>query len=171
MSEFFIGQIMPVGFNYAPKYWAGCNGQLMPIAQNQALFSLLGTTYGGDGRTTFGLPDLRGRTPLGVQPSNYPQGMSSGSENVTLLDSQIPAHIHLMMGSTNSGNARAAANKVHATLATTAAAPYYTPATALTVLPPQNVQPAGGSQPHPNLQPYNVVNFCIALQGIFPSRN
>jgi microcystin-dependent protein len=171
MSEFFIGQIMPAGFNFAPKYWALCNGQMLPIAQNQALFSLLGVMYGGDGRVTFALPDLRSRTPMGVNVSYYPQGAVGGTETVTLLDSNLPQHTHQLLGSTQTGTSRAAANNVHATLAATAAAPYYTPASALTVLTAQNLSPSGGSQPHPNIQPYNVVNFCIALQGIFPSRN
>lgn len=171
MSEFFIGQIMPAGFNFAPKYWALCNGQQLPIAQNQALFSLLGTMYGGNGVQTFALPDLRSRTPLGVNVSYYPQGTVGGTENVTLLDTNLPTHTHLLVGSNQNGNSRAATNNVHATLTSTAAAPYYTPAAALTVLPPQNLAPAGGNQPHPNLQPYTVINFCIALQGIFPSRN
>lgn len=181
MSEFFIGQIMMAGFNFAPKYWALCNGQMLPIAQNQALFSLLGTQYGGNGTTNFALPDLRSRTPVGyassVDPSWQPPavqiGEASGFENVTLSNANLPAHTHTMNASTANGDNRNAGGRLFATSTSTATPPnLYAGSTGSLV--PQNAQtvaPAGGNQLHPNLQPYGVINFCIALSGIFPSRN
>lgn len=181
MSEFFIGQIMMTGFSFAPKFWAQCNGQLLPINQNQALFSLLGTQFGGNGQTTFALPDLRGRAPLGFassvdpnwQPPSVQMGQAAGVENVTLLSSNLPSHTHTANASTTAGNNRIPSARVFATSTNTAnPAMLYAPSTGATVaLNPQTVAPAGGNQPHPNLQPYNTVNFCIALSGIFPSRN
>lgn len=181
MSEFFIGQIMMTGFNFAPKYWAQCNGQLLPINQNQALFSLLGTQYGGNGTTTFALPDLRSRTPLGYassvdpgwQPPSVQIGQAAGVENVTLLSTNLPAHTHSANASTTAGNNRIPSNRVYGTSTNTAAAiPLYAPSTGAVVpMNPQTVAPSGGNQPHPNMQPYTTLNFCIALQGIFPSRN
>jgi microcystin-dependent protein len=181
MSEFFIGQIMMTGFNFAPKLWAQCNGQLLPINQNQALFSLLGTQYGGNGTTTFALPDLRSRTPIGYassvdpgwQPPSVQIGQVAGVENVTLLSNNLPNHSHAVNASTTAGDNRIPSTRVFATSTNTAApASLYAPSTgALVPLNAQTVSPAGGNQPHPNLQPYNVINFCIALSGIFPSRN
>lgn len=181
MSEFFIGQIMMAGFNFAPKFWALANGQLLPINQNQALFSLLGTQYGGNGTTNFALPDLRSRTPVGyassVDPSWQPPivdiGSAAGVENVTLLSSNLPAHSHSVNASTTTGNNRIPANRVYATTTSASTAPaVYAPSTgALVPQNPSSVNPAGANQPHPNLQPYSVINFCIALSGIFPSRN
>lgn len=182
MSEFFIGQIMMTGFNFAPKFWAQCNGQLLPINQNQALFSLLGTQYGGNGTTNFALPDLRSRTPIGyassVDPSWQPPGVqigqSGGVENVTLLSTNLPAHTHAMSASNSNGTNRTPTGRTFATSTNTggAAISIYSASTgALVPLNPTTVAPAGGNQPHPNLQPYSVINFCIALSGIFPSRN
>ena len=182
MSEFFIGQIMMAGFNFAPKYWALCNGQLLPIAQNQALFSLLGTQYGGNGTTNFALPDLRSRTPIGCassvdpswQPPSVQIGQTGGVENVTLLQTNIPAHTHAMNASTGNGDNRSPGGRVFATSTNAGSPPpnlYAASTGALVPLNPQTVAPAGGNQPHPNLQPYTTINFCIALQGIFPSRN
>ncbi|WP_312345249.1 tail fiber protein [Stenotrophomonas acidaminiphila] len=181
MSEFFLGQIMMAGFNFAPKYWALCNGQLLPINQNQALFSLLGTQYGGNGTTNFALPDLRSRTPVGyassVDPSWQPPpvqiGETGGSENVTLLSTHLPAHTHSMNASTTNGDNRIPGGRVFGTSTSTATAPNLYAASTGPVVPqnPQTVATAGGSLPHPNLQPYSVINFCIALQGIFPPRN
>jgi microcystin-dependent protein len=182
MSEFFIGQIMMAGFNFAPRYWALCNGQLLPINQNQALFSLLGTQYGGNGTTNFALPDLRSRTPIGyassVDPSWQPPavqiGQASGSEAVTLLASNLPAHSHSVNASTGNGDNRSPASRLFATSTNAGTPPpsLYAPSTgALVPLSAQTVASAGGNQPHPNLQPYTTINFCIALQGIFPSRN
>ncbi|WP_395787671.1 phage tail protein [Aquimonas sp.] len=181
MSEFFIGQIMMTGFNFAPRFWALCNGQLLPINQNQALFSLLGTQYGGNGTTNFALPDLRSRTPIGYassvdpgwQPPAVQIGQASGVENVTLLSTNLPAHTHSANASTANGDNRNAAGRLFATSTSTATAPNLYAASTGPVLPqnPQSVVPAGGNQPHPNLQPYSVINFCVALSGIFPSRN
>lgn len=182
MSDYFIGQIMMAGFNFAPRYWALCNGQLLPINQNQALFSLLGTQYGGNGTTNFALPDLRSRTPTGYassvdpgwQPPPVQIGQPGGVEQVTLLSANLPAHNHAVNASTTSGNSRIPSNRVFATSSNSAgnAIPTYaTSSGPLVPLNPATVAPAGGNQPHPNLQPYSVVNFCIALQGTFPSRN
>ncbi len=182
MSEFFIGQIMMTGFNFAPKFWAQCNGQLLPINQNQALFSLLGTQYGGNGTTNFALPDLRSRTPIGyassVDPSWQPPavqiGQSAGVENVTLLSTNMPAHTHAVNASTSNGDNRIPSNRAFATsnIASGTAISIYSASTGPAVpLNPATVAPAGGNQPHPNLQPYSVINFCVALSGIFPSRN
>lgn len=177
MSEFFIGQIMMTGFNFAPKYFAACNGQLLPIAQNQALFSLLGTQYGGNGTTNFALPDLRGRTPVGYassvdpgwQPPGIQIGQAAGVENVTLLSSNLPTHTHAVNASTTAGDNRLPSNRVYA--ANTAQNLYAAGPGALVSMNPATVDPAGGNQPHPNMQPYSTINFCIALSGIFPSRN
>jgi microcystin-dependent protein len=174
MSEPFLGEIRMVGFNFAPRGWAFCAGQLMSIAQNTALFSLLGTTYGGDGRVTFGLPDYRGRAPMsfgqGPGLTNRVQGEASGSETVTLISSEMPMHNHLV----NANNSAGAVNTPNGSfLAGTArgAVALYAATSDGSVLAPQSVGLAGGNQPHNNLQPYLVVNFVIALQGIFPSRS
>ncbi len=176
MSEFFIGQIMMTGFNFAPKFWALCNGQLLPINQNQALFSLLGTQYGGNGTTNFALPDLRSRTPIGyassVDPSWQPPavqiGQASGVENVTLLSTNMPSHTHQLNATTTNGSTRNPNNAIYANTTASIFAASSGPAIPLN---PATVAPAGGNQPHPNLQPYSVINFCVALSGIFPSRN
>lgn len=182
MSEFFIGQIMMAGFGFAPRYWAQCNGQLMPIAQNQALFSLLGTQYGGNGVNNFALPDLRGRTPVGYassvdpawQPPSVQVGQIGGQENVTLLPSQIPTHTHALHATTGPANSRLPSSRAFAaTTSSAGSAPkIYGPATGPQVpLAAATVGVTGGLQAHPNMQPYTTINFCIALQGIFPSRN
>jgi microcystin-dependent protein len=174
MSEFFIGQMMMTGFNFAPRFFAQCNGQLLPINQNQALFSLLGTQFGGNGTTNFALPDLRGRTALGyassVDPSWQPPavqiGQAAGSENVTLLPSNIPSHTHTLAGS----SVRAASpDPTGRTFAVRRSGSGFS-ATGNAAASSAAV-PAAGAQPHPNLQPYSVINICIALSGIFPSRN
>jgi microcystin-dependent protein len=173
MDAPFIGMLALFGFNFPPRGWAQCNGQLLPIAQNTALFSLLGTMYGGNGTTNFGLPDLRGRVPihLGQGPglSNYSQGQAGGSENVTLLTTQIPAHTHTLTGVTEAGSTAIPTN---AMLANTGALDkeYGVPGTT-TAMHPSAITSTGGSQPHSNIQPYLVLNYCIALVGIFPSRN
>jgi microcystin-dependent protein len=171
MTEVFLGQIMLTGFAFAPRGFALCNGQLLAISQNQALFSLLGTTYGGDGQTTFALPNLRGRTPVADpawQPTPYQLGETGGVENVTLLTPQLPMHNHQCNGTTTSGSQRNPTNALYGT--NTAA--LYAPASGTQVpLAPQSIAPVGGTQPHPNMQPFDVINFCIALTGIFPSRN
>jgi microcystin-dependent protein len=171
MSEPFIGQIQAFGFNFAPRGWATCDGQIISIAQNTALFSLLGTTYGGNGQTTFALPDLRGRVSLhqgsGPGLSSYVMGQSSGTENVTLISTQMPAHNHLV---TANGTAGSKLEDVPSGNFLGPAEAYSTTTTGAT-LNPQSLGIAGGNQPHPNMQPYLTINWCIALQGIFPSRN
>jgi microcystin-dependent protein len=184
----FIGQIIAVGFNFAPVGWAQCNGQLLSIQQNSALFALLGTTYGGDGRSTFGLPDLRGRTLVGVGQgpglSNYDWGQRSGAENVTLNVNQIPAHTHAatVAVTVNAGVGgtfgSAAGGKALASEQPRVPAPpaIYTDAANGATLRPDaatataTVAPTGGTQPHSILQPSLAVYYIIATQGIFPSR-
>ncbi len=166
----FLGQLMLVPYNFAPRGWAFCNGQIMSIAQNTALFSLLGTTYGGNGQTTFALPDLRGRAALsagqGPGLQNYNLGEMAGSESVTLISSQMPAHSHLVGASTGS----AQATPDGAFPGSDGNTQIYDLA-ASTTMNPQMIQPAGGSQAHENRQPYLVLNYIIALQGIFPTRD
>lgn len=171
MSDPFLGEIRLLPYNFAPKGWAFCSGQLLPINQNQALFSLLGTTYGGDGRTTFALPDLRGRVPIssGTGPglSNYALGEQSGSENNTITVSQLPSHSHPVQAS-----AAAAALKTPAgAVPGKTKGKTYDAATDGTVMDPATIGPTGGGQPFRVVQPLLTLNFCIALQGIFPSRS
>ena len=161
------------GFNYAPKGWANCDGHLMSIMQNQALFSIIGTTYGGDGRSTFALPDLRSRSPVhfgtGTTGQTVALGEVSGEENHTLLSPEMPIHTHSVLGGSN---APTVANPQGAFFATSPAggpAIYNSPPNV--VLDPHAVGPTGGSQSHNNLSPYSTTNICIALVGIFPSRN
>lgn len=179
MSDFFIGQVMMTGFNFAPKFWAQCNGQLLPIAQNQALFSLLGTQFGGNGTTNFALPDLRGRSPVGYassvdpawQPPAVQIGQAAGAESVTLLSTNMPAHTHAVNASTTAGDNRIPSNRVYATNTAAGQSLYAASTGPVVPLNSQTVAAAGGNQPHSNIQPYTTINFCIALQGIFPSRN
>ena len=166
MSEPFMSEIKLVSFNYPPKSWALCNGQFLPINQNQALFALLGTTYGGNGQTTFALPDLRGRAPLHMG-SGHTLGERAGQSANTINIQQLPTHTHTLQGSSNTGSVQDAANNVFGTVP----GRIYTDPTNVTTLTPQTVTSVGGSQPHQNMQPYLVLNFCIALQGIFPSQN
>jgi microcystin-dependent protein len=169
--EPYIGQISMAGFNFAPRGWALCNGQILSIAQNTALFSLLGTTFGGNGQTTFALPDLRGRVPIhqGQGPGLTPRTMGevSGSENVTLISQEMPMHNHLVNVTTQDSTAK---NPNGGFLGGTAS-PIYSPTANGATLNPQAVGLAGGNQPHNNMQPYLVISFMIALEGIFPSRN
>lgn len=162
-----------VGFNFAPRGWALCNGQLLSIAQNTALFALLGVTYGGNGQTTFGLPDLRGRVPIhagqGPGLSPYAQGQSTGSETVTLLANQIPSHNHGVNCSTDGGNQASPAGGFPAVESTGTSMNYATSSNG--AMNPAVTGNTGGNQPHSNIQPSLCVNFVIALQGIFPSRN
>jgi microcystin-dependent protein len=157
----------------APRGWALCDGQLLPISQNTALFSILGTTYGGDGRTTFALPDLRGRVPVhqgqGPGLSSYDLGQSAGSENVTLSTSQMPSHNHLVNVDTGDNGTTSHPNNQY--LASSGGVSIYNSVTDSSTLNPGTVQAAGGSQPHSNLQPYLCIDFIIALEGIYPSRN
>jgi microcystin-dependent protein len=177
MSEPFIGQIMMFGGNFTIRGWAFCDGQLLPISQNQALFAILGPTYGGDGRTTFGLPDLRGRVAIhqgnGAGLSNYNLGQRGGVETVTLNANQIPAHTHTATAHAKmpAGNSNDATGNFWSDDAGAASATYST--TADTTMNPGAVTLAsiGGGQDHTNIQPYLAVNYLIALTGIFPSRN
>lgn len=167
MATPFIGQIQMFGFNFAPRGWALCNGQTLPINQNQALFSILGTTYGGNGTTNFLLPNLQGRTAMqfGTGPglSQRNLGQTGGAENVTLQTTQMPSHNHT--ASANNGTAGVGSPAG----ATWAQGPYSASSNAS--MNPADLSLTGGGQPHPNQPPYLVVNFCIALQGLFPSRN
>jgi microcystin-dependent protein len=164
MAEPFLSEIRIMSFNFAPKGWALCNGQFLPINQNQALFALLGTTYGGNGQTTFALPDLRGSVPMHVG-SGHTLGERAGQENHTIVQQELPAHNHhvaVVNSNANSGptgNFFAAANAL------------YQPAPANTNLAPSTISNVGGSQPHLNQQPYLTLTFAIALQGIFPSQS
>ena len=154
MSEPFLAEVRMVGFNFAPRGWAFCDGQILPINQNQSLYSLLGTTYGGDGRTSFALPDLRGRTPIHVgdngSGTHFSEGQKSGEETHTLSVNEMPQHRHVLQATNQEPDA-----------------PFSAPAT----FGSGSVANTGGSQAHNNMQPYLAVNFCIALQGLFPSRN
>lgn len=174
MSEPYVGQITAVAFGIVPKGWALCNGQILAIAQNQALFSLLGTTYGGNGVTTFALPDLRGRTPIhwGTGPglSTIAIGQAAGTENVTLTVNQLPMHNHIAMASTITADQPVPGGHLWATESAGATAMYSDQNPSGTMS--QNaLGSAGGNQPHNNMQPYLTISFIIALQGIFPSRN
>jgi microcystin-dependent protein len=165
MSEPFLGEIKIISWNFPPKGWTFCNGQLLPINQNQALFSILGTTYGGDGIQTFGLPNLQGRSPLHVG-NGIVLGEMGGETSHTLNISEIPAHTHVPVGSSSSASQKSPVGNVWATLTTN---PYSD--TAGSAMNPAGILPTGGSQPHENTSPYLVLNFIIALQGIFPSQN
>jgi microcystin-dependent protein len=166
MAEPFLSEIRIFSFAYAPKTWALCNGQVLPINQNQALFSLLGTTYGGNGQTTFALPDLRGQVPIHVGSGNT-LGTKAGTSSVTITQSTMPQHLHLGQGTSNSsGNVATPGNALLAASNVTV----YGPPASLVALDPSSVTNVGGSQAHENKQPFLVLNFCIALQGIFPSQ-
>lgn len=165
MSEPFLSEIKIMSFNFAPKGWALCNGQTLPINQNQALFSLLGTTYGGNGQTTFALPNLRGRIPIHM--GSHTLGEAAGSTAVTVNIQQMATHTHVAQGSSSSTGTQALPTNAFLAPLNNA----YRPPDNLTTLNPQTVTSVGGSQPHNNMMPYLTLNFCIALQGIFPSRN
>jgi microcystin-dependent protein len=172
MAEPFLGEVKMMSFNFPPKGWAPCNGQLLPINQNQALFSLLGTMYGGDGRTTFGLPNLQGRVPIHVGGSYTTQGHVIGEPAHTVTAAEMPAHTHTVLANSapapqQDGNVPAANKRVAASTAQN----LYGPPTSLVAMNTNDIGFAGGSQPHENMQPYTTVMFCIALIGIFPSRN
>jgi microcystin-dependent protein len=165
MAEPFLSEIRLMSFDFPPKGWALCNGQLLPINQNQALFSLLGTTFGGDGRVNFALPDLRGRTPIHVG-SGHTLGEKGGEQNHTLSISEIPTHAHVASGTSNNGATPVAAGNLLGAVANLYNAPQ-----SLTSLLPATIANVGGSQAHLNMMPYLTLSFCIALQGIFPSPN
>jgi microcystin-dependent protein len=160
----FLSEIGIASFGFAPKGFAQCNGQLMPINQNQALFSLLGTTYGGDGQNNFGLPDLRGRVPMHMG-NGYTLGERAGEENHTLIVSEMPTHLHQANGTNNNGSSALPSGNVLGAFNNG-----YTQPADLTSLNSATISNNGGSQAHANQQPYLVLNFCIALQGIFPSQ-
>jgi microcystin-dependent protein len=165
MAEPFLSEIRIMSFVFAPKGWALCNGQLLPINQNQGLFSLLGTTFGGDGRVNFGLPDLQGRVPIHVG-SGHTLGERGGEQAHTVSVAELPTHTHTLQGSSTSAATNSPSNAVLAV----STAVYHTPST-LTSLNSGSVTNVGGSQAHLNLQPFLTLSFCIALQGIFPSPN
>ena len=170
MSEPFLSEIKIVSFNFAPKGWALCNGQTLPINQNQALFSLLGTTYGGNGQTTFALPNLRGRVPISMG-NGHTLGEAAGSTAVTVNIQQLPTHLHAAQASGTDGNTPFIFTNNASTILAQSLNLYGTDMSALTTINPQTVTSVGGSQPHNNMMPYEVLNFIIALQGIFPSQN
>ena len=169
----FLGQITLVAFNFAPVGWAFCNGQILSIAQNTALFQLIGTIYGGDGQTTFALPNLQSRIPLhqgqSSGTSNYTIGQTGGSEQVTLTSSQIPSHTHQAQCVTGGSNSKSPVNGIWAQAS--GDQPYKGSETGSANMAPGAIGPAGGNQPHPNLMAYQALNYIIALEGIFPSRS
>jgi microcystin-dependent protein len=170
MSDQFVAEIRIFPFNFPPTGWAFCDGQLMPISQNTALFSLLGTTYGGDGKSTFSLPDLQGNAAMhpgqGQGLSLRDLGEVGGTETVTLLISEVPLHTHAAMGSTEDDDSTIPANHSYGQLSVA-----YTTANQLSPMAFESLSVTGGSLPHNNMQPYLTLNFCIALQGIFPPRS
>jgi microcystin-dependent protein len=161
----YIGQVEILAFAYAPRGWALCNGQLLPINQNQALFSLLGTTYGGNGQTNFALPDLRGKTPLHVG-SGHTLGETGGEPSHTLSIAELPTHVHRQNASSANGDSALPGGNILAS-----ASGLYAPPSALTPLEPSSIANVGGSQAHLNMQPFLTLTFVIALQGVFPSQN
>jgi microcystin-dependent protein len=167
MAEPFLSEIRIMSFGFAPKGWALCNGQLLPINQNQALFSLLGTTYGGDGRVNFGLPNLMSRAPMHTG-SGHTLGERGGEQAHTLSISEIPTHVHVANACSATANTNIPAGNL---LANTTPNSLYGAATNLAAMAPATVANVGGSQAHLNMQPFLTLSFCIALQGIFPSQN
>jgi microcystin-dependent protein len=179
MSDPFVAEIRIFPFNFAPKGWAFCNGQLLPLSQNTALFSLLGTTYGGDGKSTFGLPNLQGNVPMfygqGPGLSLYDIGETGGSDNVSLLQTEIPAHTHSLNATTAAGttpdpNGNLFADGDWSFQGNTGKVQYYTVQAPAAQMSPLMVGFTGSSFPHNNMMPYLTLNFCIALQGVFPPR-
>jgi microcystin-dependent protein len=175
MADPFVAEIRIFPFNFAPRGWAFCDGQILPLSQNTALFSLLGTTYGGDGRSTFALPNMIDAAPMhpgqGPGLSLYDLGQQGGSQTVTLIESEIPAHSHNVQvkATPPPGNAGSPDPTVHFARSSGGTA-YSSTAANLTVMAPQTIASAGGSQPHNNMMPYLTLSFCIALQGVFPPR-
>lgn len=169
MAQPYVGEIRMFAGNFAPAGWAFCEGQLVPISENETLFQLIGTTYGGDGQSTFAMPDLRGRIPLHVG-NGMSLAESGGVESVTLSTTQIPGHNHALMATLNQGSQNAPAQQLLAQSPTQNAFPYGTDVPP-TTLNGGTISPTGGSQPHENFQPYLCINFIISLFGIFPSPN
>jgi len=176
VSEPFVAEIRAFAFSFPPRGWAYCNGQILPISQNTALFSLLGTFYGGDGKSNFALPNLQGNAPLnfgqGAGLSDRLLGETGGEPTVTLIQSEIPGHTHAISGSTANGDATSPTNNTWAVskLGRQSQNRYQTAPGAGAIMSGQALNVAGGSQPHNNMPPYLVMNFCIALQGIYPPR-
>jgi microcystin-dependent protein len=168
MAEPFLSEIRIMSFNFAPKGWALCNGQLLPINQNQALFSLLGTTYGGDGRVNFGLPNLQGKTPIHVG-SGHTLGETGGEQAHTLSISELPTHTHLANAANVPATSGAPSNA--RMLSQSSGSTLFAGASNLQTMAPNTIANVGGSQAHLNMQPFLTLSFCIALQGIFPSPN
>ena len=164
MAQPYVGEIRMFAGNFAPAGWMFCEGQLLPISENETLFQLIGTTYGGDGQSTFALPDLRGRLPVHMG-SGFILGETGGTEEITLTVNQIPAHGHPWLGSADPASSRAPLNSVLGRAAADAYASEFTPQ----MLSPQCMSPIGGSQPHTNFQPYLCIDFIISLFGIFPT--
>lgn len=171
MADPFVAEIRIFPFNFAPKGWAWCDGQLLPLSQNTALFSLLGTTYGGNGKSNFALPDLQGRAPMhpgqGPGLSLHDLGETSGTETVTLLESEIPSHTHALNASQADSSSRIPVGDLPAT---GIGIGLYAPTGSLAPMSPNVLTPAGGDQPHNNMMPYLTFYFCIAMQGVFPPR-
>ena len=172
MADPFVAEIRIFPFNFAPKGWAWCDGQLMPLSQNTALFSLLGTTYGGNGKSNFALPDLQGRAPMhpgqGPGLSLHDLGETGGSETVSLLESEIPSHSHQIRGVSEEANSNTPS--INSTFAVSAKANVYAAQNTNVAKSPNTLAPAGGDQPHNNMMPYLTFYFNIALQGVFPPR-
>ncbi|MGY4474691.1 phage tail protein [Bradyrhizobium sp. USDA 3364] len=174
MADPFVAEIRIFPFNFAPKGWAFCDGQLLPLSQNTALFSLLGTTYGGDGKSNFALPDMQGNAPMapgqGPGLSLYDLGENGGSDTVTLLQSEMPSHTHQMFATVENGTQGTLTTNI--TLATSMNGTFYQTNTSANLVPTNfnALAPAGNGQPHNNMQPYLTLNFCVALQGVYPPR-
>lgn len=172
MADPFVAEIRIFPFNFAPRGWAWCDGQLLPLSQNTALFSLLGTTYGGNGQSNFALPDLQGRAPMhpGQRPglSLHDLGETGGSETVSLLESEIPSHSHQTRAANEESNSNSPS--VNTTFAVSAKANVYAPQNPNVAMSPNTLAPSGGNQPHNNMMPYLTFYFNIALQGVFPPR-
>lgn len=176
MANPFVAEIRIFGFNFAPTGWAMCNGQILPISQNTALFSLLGTTYGGDGRSNFALPNLQGSAPMqsgqGPGLSLRDLGETGGEQTVTLLQTEIPSHTHTAQGATAAGDASPQGNTWGGGALKGHGVPLYAPAgSSMVQMSPSALATTGGNLPHNNLPPYLTLNFCIALQGVFPARS